>query len=245
MRQTLTYNQNGRNVQYTGSINYASSKINLQANIYFKNYTHLFDDYRYEFFNRINGINILDQPFNTTSGTSKGIEIMARKNYEKHLLMLSYAIAEIKIFNDIGQSAFRDFDQRHTVIIENIFRLPHHWNISFLWRYHSVHPYTPTAVNFGGRSDFSDREIIFYNVGEENSQMLPNTHTLGFKIEKSWFFKRNKLNGDINIVNLYNIANMRSYWWNIHKNGDYISSAREYQSNIPFFISPGISYTIQ
>src|SRR5690606_17132208 len=158
--------------------NYHQENFSLQVNAYYKDYHKLFDDYRFEFFNRINGVAILDRPFDTQSGLSKGIELMARKQYGNNLLMLSYALAENKIYNDEGEWAYRDFDQRHSVIAENIFRLPFHWNISLLWRFHTGHPYTPSQVNFVGVSDFSDRSIMFYEMGKKNSERLPNVHSL-------------------------------------------------------------------
>ena len=245
--QLRPFKENARNIQYTGSINYSPKKIHLQANVHYKDYMNLFDDYRFEFFNRLPGVGLLDRPFNTTTGMSRGLEVMLRKPYAKNLFMVSYALAENKIFDKNGKFAYRDFDQRHSVVVENIFRLPFHWDFSLLWRYHTGHPYSPTEVAFVGRSDFSDRAIMFYTVGEKNSKRLPATHGLDLKIEKSWFFKKSKLTAYLNIVNLYNRENLRSYYWNLqqNKNSGKLRSFQDYQPNIPFFISPGISYTLR
>ena len=244
--QTRPFRDVANNRQYTASVNYHTDKLVVQANLYYKDYHVLFDDYRFEFFNRIVGVNILDRPFDPSSGMSKGLEIMARKPYGSNFLMVSYALADNRIYNEQGEATYRDFDQRHTVIVENIFRLPAHWNISLLWRYHTGHPYTPSTVNFVGQSDFSDRAILFYEMGRKNNARLPATHSLDLKIEKNWFFSRGKLTAYVNIVNLYDRENVRSYWWEIYRDrrSGEITTQRNYQSNIPFFISPGLSFTL-
>lgn len=245
--QSMPYKLNSKSIHYTGNLKYSRQNLNVQVNAYYKDYPRLYDDFRYEFFNRLGGVSILDIPFNTEKGYSKGIEFIARKQYgQNHLLSISYTYAVNKIINENGEETYRSFDQPHSIIINNLFRLPYHWNISLLWRYHTGYPYTPTSVQFIGERQLREGYIPFYNTEKKNSSRLPATHSLDVRFEKSWYFKKSKLTAYLNVVNLYNHDNIRSYWWDIYRNrstGKW-TSERAHQVNIPFFISPGLSFTL-
>nr|AIA15262.1 Unknown Function [uncultured bacterium] len=216
------------------------------VNLYHKEYNQLFDDYRYEFFNRMSGVAILDIPFHTTSGYAQGAEIMARYNYGKaSMLSVSYAYAKSKIRNAAGEETFRDFDQPHTIIVNNIFRLPQHWNISLMWTYHTGYPYTPTKVDFIQYR--ADREgiVLFYETGIKNSKRLPDYRSLDIRVEKTWFLGKNQLTAYINFINVFNRENIRGYVWYPYRldNGSIVFN-KESETNIPSFVSPGISFTL-
>ncbi|HYF67252.1 MAG TPA: TonB-dependent receptor [Ohtaekwangia sp.] len=246
LQQTRPIDTNSEAVHYTGSVTFHHGKTDIITNVYYKDYRKLLDDYRFEFFNRVGGVNILDVPFNTTSGFSKGVEIMIRQQYGKqNMLSFSYAYAKSRIRSATGVETFRDFDQPHTFILNNMFRLPRHWNISLLGTYHTGYPYTPTRVDFSIERSNQEGVIIFYEAGLKNDKRLPDFHSLDVRIEKSWHFKKSMLTAYLNIVNFYNRSNVRSYWWSPEqdRNGN-MYFIREAQTNIPSFISPGISFTI-
>jgi hypothetical protein len=215
-------------------------------NVYRKVYDQLFDDYRHEFFNRIGAVNIHDIPFNTTGGYAQGVEVMVRQHYARgSMLSVSYAYAKSKIRNAVGQETLRDFDQPHTIIVNNIFRLMAHWNISVMWSRHTGYPYTPTTVDFIQYRPQSEGIILFYDAGMKNSKRLPSYQTLDIRVEKTWFLGRNQLTAYINFINFFNRENTRSYWWNaIRKKNGSIIFERETQVSIPSFISPGLSFTL-
>ncbi|WP_276374498.1 TonB-dependent receptor [Chryseolinea sp. H1M3-3] len=246
LSQETPYRKNSESIHYTASLIYSKSKTDIMVNVYYKNYNHLFDDYRYEFFNRMGGVNILDIPFNTSSGFAKGFEVMMRQAYGKRsMLSVSYTYAESKIRNASGNETYREFDQPHTIIINNAFRLPKNWNISLLWTYHTGYPYTPTQPGFVKQRPNEEGIVLFYEVGDKNSKRLPEFHTLDLRMEKTWHFRKNALMIYLNVVNFYNRENLRSYWWFpfYYKNGS-IGFDHETQSNIPFFVSPGVSFTL-
>src|SRR5688572_6679383 len=192
--QEQPYSENSKATHYTGSITYSKAKTNLMFNVYHKEYNYLFDDYRYEFFNRIGGVNILDIPFNTNSGYARGFEVMLRQGYGKNsALTVSYAYSTSRIRNINGDETYRDFDQPHVIIVNNLFRLSNNWNISLLWTYHTGYPYTPMEVGF--IRDRVDEEgiVLFYNEGQKNSKRLPDFHSLDLRMEKTWHFKKNAL----------------------------------------------------
>jgi hypothetical protein len=240
------FSYNSKAVHYTGSFSYSHRKSNVMLNLYHKVYEKLFDDYRYEFFNRVSAVNVLDVPFGTTAGYSQGVEIMVRQNYGKaSMLSVSYAYARSRIRNADGDETFRDFDQPHTIIVNNIFRLPFHWNISLFWTYHSGYPYTPTSVDFITYRPQKEGLVLFYEAGEKNSARLPNYQSFDMRIEKTWFFRRSSLTAYVNVINVFNSKNIRSYWWSPNRTWEgAIYFQREEQTNIPAFISPGLSFTI-
>lgn len=246
LHQTQPYSRNSKSIHYTGSLNYLKARTHVMLNLYHKDYAHLFDDYRFEFFNRMGGINILDVPFNTDSGYSRGAEIMVRQNYGKNsTLSVSYAYAESRIRNSSGEETFRDFDQPNTIIVNNIFRFQKDWNISLFWNYHTGYPYTPTKVDFIHYRANTEGIVLFYEAGIKNSERLTPYHSLDLRVEKSWYFRKNVLCAYLNIVNFYGRENLRSYWWYpVQSRGGSITFDHETQTNIPFFVSPGISFTI-
>jgi hypothetical protein len=244
--QDKPYDFNSKAIHYTGSLTFSRNKTNVVLNVYHKKYARLFDDYRYEFFNRMGGVNILDVPFNTKRGYAQGTEIMIRQGYGKSsLLSVSYAYSKSRIINASGQETYRDFDQPHTFILNNIFRLPRHWNISLMWSYHTGYPYTPTEVAFIQYRPQSEGVALFYEAGLKNSKRLPHYQSMDLRIEKTWFFGKNQLTAYLNVINFFNRQNLRSYWWYpVQQQNGSIIFDRESQVNIPSFISPGISFTI-
>ena len=171
---------------------------------------------------------------------------MVRYNYGKaSMLSVSYAYAKSRIRNAAGEETFRDFDQPHTIILNNIFRLPHHWNISLFWTYHTGYPYTPTKVDFVQYRPEPESVVLFYETGFKNSERLPDYRSLDIRVEKTWFLGKNQLTAYINFINVFNRENIRSYWWSSHKRSDgSIGFTREAQTNIPSFVSPGLSFTL-
>jgi hypothetical protein len=244
--QETPYTINSKSIHYNSSLTYSKNKTDISLNVYYKDYQRLFDDYRFEFFNRLGGVNILDVSFNTTSGYSKGVELMIRRQYGKNsMFSISYAYARSRIQNAAGGETFRDFDQPHTFIVNNVFRLPRNWNISLLWTYHTGYPYTPTQVDFIRDRPNEEGIVLFYETGKKNSARLPDFHSLDIRMEKVWHFKKSSMMIYLNIVNFYDRENLRSYWWfPYYRNENNIGFAKETQTNIPFFFSPGISFTL-
>ena len=244
--QVEPYDVNSKSTHYTGSLTFTKGKTHAMINVYHKDNAVLYDDFRYEFFNRIGGVNILDIPFNTVSGYSQGIELVLRQQYGKaSIISVSYAYSRSRIRDASDNETFRDFDQPHAIIVNNIFRLPKSWNISMLWTYHTGYPYTPTQVDFIVQRPNEEGIMLFYDAGKKNSARLPDFHSLDLRLEKTWNFKKNSLMAYVNIVNFYKRENIRSYYWwaNYYQNGS-IGFERETQTNIPFFVSPGISFTL-
>jgi len=232
-----------QSVHYTTSINYASGKTNLILNGYYKDNKKLYDDYRYDVFNRLGGgIAILDKSFITASGYSTGIEAILRHHYgKKSVVTASYAYAINKIRNQEGIETYRDNDRRHTFIINNLLYMPNNWTFSAYSIFYTGEPYTPSSVNFIGLSD--EQQILFYNLGQKNSQRLPSFFSLDVRIDKSWHFRKWELNAYINFINLTSHRNVRSYFWSAYTDsgGNFNASKSEEWYLSKIFISPGVA----
>ncbi len=95
--QVEPFKKSSKGIHYTGSLNYIAEKTNLLLNIYYKDNKRLFDDYRLDFFNRIAGVAIIDVPFNTVKGISRGFEFTTRHQLQnRHLLSVTIDIVKTK-----------------------------------------------------------------------------------------------------------------------------------------------------
>ncbi|MGC1389614.1 MAG: carboxypeptidase-like regulatory domain-containing protein [Bacteroidales bacterium] len=230
-------------IQYTSSLDYKLNNTTFKIEIYYKDYLHLTDDFRYDVYNRIPFI--IDQGFGTVSGKSRGMELTWRQKYGKNnIVTVSYVYAKNTIRNGLGQETYRNFDRRHTVTINDIQNLPRNWSASFLLMFHTGEPYTPYNISFIGKND-SDQEMYFFQTQVENSGRLPSYNTLDFRIAKTWNFRKLQMNIYLNIVNLFNSRNITGYGWSAWQNstGQWFVSEYQNSMNIPRFISPGISLT--
>jgi hypothetical protein len=230
-------------IQYTSSLDYKLNYTNFKIEVYYKNYLHLTDDFRYDVYNRIPFI--IDQGFGTTSSKSRGMEFTWRQKYGKNnIVTVSYVYAKNTIRNAMGEETYRDFDRRHTITLNDIQNLPRNWSVGFLWMFHTGEPYTPYNISFIGKND-DDQEMFFYQTKTENSGRLSNYSTLDFRLEKTWNFKKFRVNIYLNIVNLFNSRNITGYGWSAWQDvtGKWYVSEYQNSLNIPRFISPGISLT--
>lgn len=241
--QSTPIDLNNECIHYTSSLDYTADKTNFKAEAYFKNYTHLTDDYRYDVYNRIPLI--IDKGFNTISGKSKGIEITVRHKYgNDNILSVSYALAKNTIRNAAGEETYRNFDRRHTVTLNCIQNLSRNWSFSFLWMFHSGEPYTPYNISFIGQTD-EDQKMFFYDTKMKNSGRLPVFNTLDFRLSKTWNFKKTQMNVYLNVVNFFNTENTTGYIYSAWQDsaGKWVVAEYTSSMNIPRFISPGLTFT--
>ena len=241
--QSTPLSANSECIQYMSSLDYKLDNTNFKIEIYYKDYIHLTDDFRYDVYNRIPFI--IDQGFGTHSGKSRGMEFTLRQKYGKNnIVTVSYVYAKNTIRNALGQETYRDFDRRHTITVNDVQNLPKKWTAGFLWMFHTGEPYTPYNISFIGKND-ADQEMFFYQTKVENSGRLSNYSTIDFRIEKTWNFKKVQMNIYLNVVNLFNSRNITGYGWGAWQDptGKWFVSEYQNSLNIPRFISPGVSLT--
>jgi hypothetical protein len=235
--------QDKQSIHYTASFHYTTKSTGLILNAYYKDNKKLYDDYRYDVFNRLGGgIAILDQSFVTASGYSEGIEAIVRHRYGKgSILTASYAYAVNKIRNSEGIETYRDNDRRHTFLINSLMALKKNWTLSVYSIFYTGEPYTPSAVNFVGESN--ERQILFFDLGPKNSRRLSSYYSLDLRIDKFWYFRKWNLNIYLNVMNTTSHRNVRNYFWVpwTDDDGEYSASKVEERYLSKIFVSPGIS----
>ncbi len=239
--RTSLSDENMSSTHYVGTLRYEKKNMEWMLTGYYKDYEKLFNDYRFDFYNRATLVNIVDyQDFNTVSGTSKGVELFLRQTFKKGFMAVTYALARNQIANSLGEMADRDFDRRHAINLNLVFETNRNITLSSTWTYHSGNPYTESEVRVVSRN--TPDELIYYNLGPKNGARLPAYHALDLKIEKSWQGRTTKT-AYFNIVNLYNRKNIRNFHWagEINDFGEVITSRQEV--GLPtLFISPGFRW---
>ncbi len=243
--QERPFDTNAKSTHYTASLSYNSSSTLIRGNFFYKDIERLFDDYRYDFFNRSSLAALVETPFNTTHGESYGFEIFTRHTFRKNLISLSYALSESTIKNAQGEQTFRDFDYRHVIGFNSIFRLKNNYSFSALWTFHTGGPYTPSQVEFIGEPRFNSDAAIYFDFGPKNSARLPNYHSLDVKIEKTIYGKNSTFNFFLSIINLYDHQNIRNFLWDntgVNPDGSVLVE-RSLNSGPQLFVSPGIKLT--
>jgi outer membrane receptor protein involved in Fe transport len=97
-----------------------------------------------------------------------------------------------------------DWDQRHTINFALNIRETGDWSISFLGRYGSGLPYSPTSVE---ELQLPDREF-------KNSDRKPNRYNLDFKAQKSFEYAGLNLNIFLKVDNVFDHLNENSVYSN-------------------------------
>jgi hypothetical protein len=140
------------------------------------------------------------------SGNVKGFDLLIRRAFSERLTgMLGYAYAVAKEEAD-GQKFFREFDQRHTVVLNGTYQLGPTWSLHVGWRFHTGNPTTelthrPVRLPDGALA--CDRQF-----GEIRADRLPAYHSLDFRLTKTTHYKNWTLNWYVQALNLYNRSNV-------------------------------------
>jgi len=233
-----------KNIQYLGELNYLlSENTTFRFDAFYKDYKRLQEDFEFDFINRRDEAYILDKPFNPISAYSTGFETMIRHQYGNgNLLSAAYAFNKNRIKNTEAVVAPRDYDRPHTFILNSIFNLGNGITFSALWRLHTGFPYTPSQIKTIGDNRIGGDTVIYYEFGKKNSRRVPTYRTLDLKLAKNWIFKKFNLKTYVNIINLFDRENIRSFEWeNFNKvNGRVVDWGLRDTGFIPRFVSLGV-----
>lgn len=125
-----------------------------------------------------------------------------------------------------------DFDQTHILTIVGSYELPHGWTIGGRFRYSTGVPYTRVG------SAYYDVDRNYYVAlpaldGARNDARIPAFNDLTLRVDKVTKFKHFKLNGYIEVINVYNRANPESVDYNF----DYTEEI--YVTGLPIFPNLG------
>ncbi|MBL7961240.1 TonB-dependent receptor, partial [bacterium] len=93
--QYKLYSKPEKSIHYVMSAAYAPDpNSGITADAYYKDYPRLNDDYNFDFSNRIEGVGIVDKPYNTQSGYAAGFDLFFKKRYGAfNLLSVGYSFS--------------------------------------------------------------------------------------------------------------------------------------------------------
>lgn len=138
-------------------------------------------------------------------GRVYGMELLARQSVSKWFFgWVSYTLmrSERKDCETCGWRLF-DFDQTHVLVLAFHAYLPKGWEVGLRFRYISGMPYTPAR---GGYYD-SDTDLYSPARVTANTARLTDYHSLDFRIDKTFLFKKWLLKVYLDVFNLYNRQN--------------------------------------
>ena len=153
---------------------------------------------------------------NSGYGKSYGIEVFAQKKLSgKWDGWLAYTLMEVLYNDGMGQVGwFHPFqDQRHTLNLVGNYRPWSNWTFSGTFGLFSGKPYTPVE---DWNKQYSGSLFQYWSPvqGKINSKRLPVYHKLDVRAERSWdLSERVELAAYLEIYNVYNQANVFSYWY--------------------------------
>ncbi len=232
-----------KSIHYIANVTYLhGSNTVITVDAYYKDYPRLNDDYRFDFSNRIEGVGIVDKPYNTKSGYASGFDILIRRRYgNMNLLSIAYSLGWSVIRDHDNNETYRDLDRTHALSVNNILSLGRGTSLSALFRIHSGDPYTPSTVRILGDSSVLNSRV-FYRTDLKNSKRLPVFHSLDMKIEKRWDLNQMWLVTYAGVINLYDHDNVRQKAWKRNvENGKIVSFTEEEQLYYPRFYTLGLS----
>lgn len=241
--QSKLANRPEKSIHYVGSLAYVyNDNTDMTLDVYYKDYKRLTDDYRFDFFNRIEGVGIVDKPYYTRQGYSGGADLFVRSRYGRsNFFSVAASVAYSRITDYLNNTTPRDLDRTFTLTLNNVVNFKHQITLSTLWRFHTGDPYTPSSVRVSGDSTVENSKI-FYLTETKNSQRLPSFHSLDIKLEKKWYIDQMSLVAYVNVINAYDHKNIRQYGWKRRiENGRFTGFSRDEQVYFPRFFSVGLA----
>jgi hypothetical protein len=191
------------------------------------------------------------------NGTSKGLEVLIRKNEGLWTGFLSYTLSKsVRQFANInqGNEYLFEYDRPHSIAIDIDRKISNRFHLNLAWIYQTGIPYTPAI----GRTyiPYTDNRVPSYNYvsliyGERNSERMKDYHRLDVAIYYTKTTRNNrKAIWTFSIYNVYNRLNSYYYFYNTNPSidfGDYgsvISGTLKMFQRSFFPIIPSISYRL-
>lgn len=154
---------------------------------------------------------------------SKGIEAYLKRDAGgKFTWWASYALAQVEdeVSHFVSNDEVRAFDdrtpgpsdQRHTFYLDVNYRPSAKWHLNLAWQYRTGWPYTEKVWRTG---TFPDGSTYYYTaVGEPYEQRYPAFHRADLRISRHFDISKGRVSAFLEIVNLYNHGNVRTYMHN-------------------------------
>lgn len=164
-------------------------------------------------------------------GRAHGAEVFIQgRSSGRFAWTAGYAYAVAEVFLE-GHFFPRDFDQRHTVLINGSYLLSERTTLNATWRFHTGTPVTPVVFQ-------TEEGRLLPRLGETNSERVPPFHSLDVRISKDYLSRRWSLTAYLQIINLYFRNNVQEYSYDSSK-----GYARVEESYLPFTPTFGLVAT--
>ncbi len=186
--------------------------IKVRSEVYYKK----LDNIRPKYKNYRNQIDILPEvardryTYNPDYGMAKGIELLVKNDVNASFRWwCSYSYSRIED-NVANMMVPRDFDQRHSLYLESGYSFGNNWNLNLSWQFHSGWPFTVDEVS---NVEFYPDNLhkVSWVHGAINSRRLPDYHRMDIKLSKEIEMENSRASAFLEIRNLYNRKNIRSF----------------------------------
>jgi len=141
----------------------------------------------------------------------------------------AYAVAEVR--SEEGPYIPRDFDQRHTVLLNGMYALSARTTLNVGCRFHTGTPVTPVTFVSEG-----DPARLVPHLGATNSERVPPFFSLDARLTKEYSFRRWNLSAYLQIINLTFRNNVQEYSYDPAQ-----GYARVEESYLPFTPTFGLA----
>jgi TonB family protein len=170
---------------------------------------------------------------NAGTGHALGLETLLRwKPDARFFGWLAYTLSRSVLRDGPGQPEYLSpYDQTHILTVLGSYRLGQGWQIGARFRLISGDPYTPNAYGFFDENGATYLPLSSY---PQNTKRLPPFNELDIRIDKTWKYASWQLSAYLDILNVYNQANVDG------TSGNYNFTKQSYVTDLPILPSLGI-----
>ena len=186
------------------------SKVNINVEAYYKNFSQLISVNRYRMFDS-------DPEFIWEKGRAYGGDITVKYEHKGFYAWLVYSLGWVKRDDNVIQYP-PHFDRRHNInlLASYAFGKRKSWQIDARWNFGTGFPFTQTQAYYPHYDPVSiaddyilSNEEVYFLLAEFNQARLPNYHRLDIGAKKKFFLgERHSLELSISFSNVYNYKNI-------------------------------------
>lgn len=173
---------------------------------------------------------------NTGSGVVYGAETLIRYKPDAHFFgWLSYTLSR-SLRRDAPGMPLQVFqyDETHVLTVLGSYQLGRGWSFGARYRLTSGYMYTPEQYGFYDQTLGTYASLQAY---PQFGSRLPLFHSLDLRVDKTWKFRWGSAGGYLDVLNVYNNANVDGYSYN------YNSTQQSYANDLP--ILPSLGFWVQ
>lgn len=173
-----------------------------------------------DIFPELGGSRVLIDP---ERGRARGLEVALRQATQRFYWAAGYSLSNVEERID-GAWRPGPRDQRHAFSIDLSYAPDPRWRLAAAWQIHTGWPTTQRLVRADSLADGS--YFFTWYLGEYHAARVPTYHRLDLRVSRQIETKRGRLAIFLDIWNLYNRENVRSYFTNVLglRNGQPVTS---------------------